>query len=90
MMGELKHLAQAAGRDPAAMAVILRAHNTITPQPLGEGRGAFTGSLDEITRDVETVRAWGIDELAIDPTYSPDGQTADGFLRTMELMRPLV
>ena len=90
MMGELKRLAQAAGRDPAAMAVILRAHITITPQPLGEGRGAFTGSLDEITRDVETVRAWGIDELALDPTYSPDGQTADGFLRTMELMRPLV
>jgi probable F420-dependent oxidoreductase len=90
MMGELKRLAQAAGRDPAAMAVILRAHVTITPQPLGEGRGAFTGSLDEITRDVETVRAWGIDELAFDPTYSPDGQTVDGFLRSMELMRPLV
>jgi probable F420-dependent oxidoreductase len=90
MMGELKRLAQAAGRDPDEMAVSLRAGVAITPQPLGEGRWAFTGSLDEITRDVEMVRAWGIDELAFDPTFSPDGQTVDGFLRSMELLRPLV
>jgi probable F420-dependent oxidoreductase len=90
MTEELKRLTQDAGRDPAKMAVSLRAIVAITPQPLGEGRWAFTGSLDEIKRDVETVREWGIDELSFDPTFSPDGQTAEGFVRSMEQLRELV
>jgi len=90
MMAELKRLTEAAGREPAAMRVSLRAFVAITPQPLGAGRRAFTGALGEIERDVETVRAWGVDELSFDPTFSPDGQTLDGFLSSMERLRPLV
>jgi probable F420-dependent oxidoreductase len=90
LVEDLRRSTEAAGRDPAGMRVSLRAFVAITPQPVGAGRPAFTGSLGEIERDVETVRAWGIDELAFDPTFSPDGQTVEGFLRSLEHLRPLV
>lgn len=57
--------------------------------PLGEGRGDFTGTLDEVKRDVETARELGVDELILIPDAS---LAADGdlFLKNQELLRPLV
>jgi probable F420-dependent oxidoreductase len=89
MIEGLKQRAQEAGRDPGTMSVVLRAFVTITPAR-GAGRAPFTGSLDEIRRDVDTVRAAGVDELLFDPTFSPVGQMGEGFLHYLEQLRPLV
>jgi hypothetical protein len=62
---------------------------TLTDAPLGEGRGDFTGTLDEVRRDVEAARALGVDELILVPDASMAG-TPDQFLRNQEVLRPLV
>jgi len=90
MVGQLHEMARAAGRDPAALEVVVRANLIITPQTLGADRWIFNGSLDQIKSDIEQVRAMGANELFFDPTFSPDGETDEKFLASMERMRALV
>lgn len=90
MIAQLRELAQEAGRDPAALEVIVRANLLVTPQALGADRWIFSGSLEQIKADIERVRAMGAHELFFDPTFSPDGETADAFLACMERIRRLV
>ncbi len=89
MIAQLGEMVKAAGRDPTALKVILRAFLHLTPQPLGEGRQIFSGSLEEVRGDIERVRGLGIDEVFFDPTFSPDGRTPDGFLASLEGVRRL-
>jgi hypothetical protein len=59
--------------------------------PLGEGRADFTGSLDEIRRDVEAARALGTDELILNPGATPSALESDAeYLRLQEKLRALV
>jgi len=88
MMGQIRHLAEAAGRDPSTLALIVLGFVTLTDAPLGDGRAEFTGTLDEIRHDVEAARALGVDELILIPDASAN-TTADAFLRVQELIRPL-
>lgn len=90
MLGQLREMAKAAGRDPATLEVIVRANLNVTPQPLGADRWIFSGSLEQIKADIDQVRAFGANELFFDPTFSPDGESADAFLACMERIRKLV
>ncbi len=90
MMTQLREMAKAAGRDPSALEVIVRANLHITREPLGAERWIFSGSLDQIKTDVDRVRALGANEIFFDPTFSPDGQSAEAFLACMERVRRLV
>ncbi|MGE3913427.1 MAG: LLM class F420-dependent oxidoreductase [Chloroflexota bacterium] len=89
MMAEIRRQAGEAGRDPAALKLIVLGHVTLTDSPLGAGRADFTGTLDEIRRDVEATRALGADELVLNPGATPGTETEDGFLRVQEQLRPL-
>jgi probable F420-dependent oxidoreductase len=89
MMGQVRQMAEAAGRDPAALQLIVLGHVALTDAPIGAGRADFTGSLDEIRQDVETARALGTDLLILNPGAGPSGQTADGFTRVQEQLRAL-
>ncbi len=90
MIEGLKGMAQAAGRDPKAVEVVVRANLSITPHPLGKGRGPFSGVLDEIREDVGAVQRLGANELIFDPTFSPGIQSEDDFLGSLERIRRLV
>ncbi len=90
MMEGLKGMAQAAGRNPRAVQVVVRANLSITPRPLGKGRGPFSGVLDEIKEDVGAVQRLGADELIFDPTFSPGIRSEGDFLGSMEQIRRLV
>jgi hypothetical protein len=85
----LRSMAQEAGRSPDEVELIVRANFTVTDQPLGSGRYIFYGSLDEIKSDVEAVREMGAAEIFFDPSFSPDGASAEGFLARMEQIREL-
>ena len=61
----------------------------VTPKPLDAKRGIFSGSLEQIKEDVERVRALKADELFFDPTFSPDGESAESFMACMERIRKL-
>ncbi|HJN86310.1 MAG: hypothetical protein QF714_10980 [Dehalococcoidia bacterium] len=39
--------------------------------------------------DIQATRALGADELCFDPTFSPDGVSLEGFLKTMDQMKKL-
>ncbi len=86
----LRSMAQEAGRNPDDVELIVRANITVMDEPLGgDDRFIFYGSLDEIKSDIEAVRDMGAAEIIIDPSFSPDGATADGFLSRMEQMKEL-
>jgi probable F420-dependent oxidoreductase len=89
MMAGLRGQAAAAGRDGAALKLIVLGHVTLTDSPLGEGRADFAGTLDEIRRDVDHAREIGADELILNPGASPGSETPDGFLRLQEQLRAL-
>ena len=89
MMAQLRDLAKAAGRDPAALQLVVRANVTLTDSPLGADRAIFTGSPEQVKEDVDAVRGLGAAEVFFDPTFSRDGATLDGFLASMERLRKL-
>lgn len=90
MIAQFREMAKAAGRDPSRLRVVLRAFLNLTARPLPGDRASFSGSLEQVQADVEAARALGVDELFLDPTLSPDGRTAEGFLASMERIRPLL
>ncbi len=90
MFQGVKEMAKAAGRDPASLRLLVRAHPDITEKPLGKDRWAFAGTLDQIKEDISRCRELAVEELFFDPIFSPDGQSLDGFLSRMEQMRGLV
>ncbi len=90
MITQLREMAKTAGRNPADLEVIVRGNIVITTQPLGKDRWIFTGSLEQIKADIDQVRALGANEVFFDPTFSPEGETANSILACMERMRKLV
>jgi len=90
MAAGLRSMAQAAGKNPAAVEVVVRANLLVTPSPIGKDRGMFSGTLEQIKEDIGAVRAFGANELFFDPIFSPGVHTQDDFLRVMEQVRRLV
>ena len=90
MMKHLREMAQAEGRDPASLELIVRANLMITEQPLGEDRWPFTGDLAQIREDFNQCRDLGAQEVDFDPIFSADGTSWERFSRRMEQLRKLV
>ena len=89
MIEGVNGMALEAGRDPAELEVVVRANLEVTKEPLGDPRFLCMGSLDQIKADIAATREIGVAELHFDPSFSTDGETLDGFLRTMEQMKRL-
>ena len=87
---QLKNLAKDMGRDPADLKIILRYNLAITSQPQAKDRPFFSGTLTQIKDDIASVKAYGPDELILDPTFSPDTQNEQSFLRNIEQIRKLL
>jgi probable F420-dependent oxidoreductase len=90
MSSGLKSMAEATGRDPASVEVIVRANLMLSERAGGDQRWMFTGTLEEIAGDIKAVEELGAEELVFDPTFSPDSQSEDGFIRNLERLRRLV
>jgi len=52
--------------------------------PLPDNRFVYHGSRNQIASDLKATRELGVDEIFIDPTFSPAGESLKGFLSTME------
>jgi probable F420-dependent oxidoreductase len=90
MFQGMQSMAKETGRDPAEVELVVRANFNFTEQPLGGARFPFYGSRDEIKADIEGTREAGAAEIIFDPSFSPDGQSVDGFLLRMEQILELV
>jgi probable F420-dependent oxidoreductase len=89
MWEAVKGMAKEAGREPNELEMVVRANLSITPAPISENRFVFTGSLEQIKGDVRACRDIGADEVHFDPLFSPEGASADGYLKVAEQMREL-
>jgi probable F420-dependent oxidoreductase len=90
MSVRIKDMVKSAGRDSAAFKIVARYNIDARQQPLGKERNFCSGSLDQIREDIRAVNDAKPDELIIDPTFSADSQTEEGFLRNLEQIRNMV
>jgi len=89
MFGAVRKMAKEAGRDPAHMAMVVRANLHITDAPLGADRTIFTGTMDQIGEDARACKKIGAHELIYDVTFEKGAQTIAGWLGLMEKLRNL-
>jgi probable F420-dependent oxidoreductase len=88
MFAGVKQMAKEAGRDPGALAMIVRANLEITDKPLGDKRMIFTGTIEQIKEDIAECKRIGANELLFDPTFQT--QSLDEWLALMEQLRKLI
>ena len=90
MIEGMRGMAQQAGRNPDEMGTVVRAFPMILDQPLGGDRFVYTGSAEQFKADVAATRELGVQELFFDVGMTPEGATAEGYVRQMEIMREMV
>ncbi len=90
MYDGLKGMAKEAGRDPGTLALIVRANVEIREAPRPKDGMIFTGTMEQITEDIEGCKRIGADEIFFDPTFGPGAQQVDRWLALMEQLRRLV
>jgi probable F420-dependent oxidoreductase len=84
MFDGIKQMAKDAGRDPAALQLIVRANVILSDKPLGTDRALFSGTFDQLKEDLTACRSIGAHEVFFDPTFTPGAQKLDRWLRLME------
>jgi probable F420-dependent oxidoreductase len=84
MFAGIKEMARAAGRDPSALVMVVRANLELTTEPGGKDRMIFSGNFDQIKEDVAACRRIGAHELFFDPAFSTGGQALDRWLALLE------
>jgi probable F420-dependent oxidoreductase len=92
MFEGIKRMAREAGRDPAALALIVRANVEMTPAPIAQNRADFAGTPEQIAADIRATRRLGATELLFDVQFSPGVERLDDMLARMqdlwEMARP--
>lgn len=88
MFDSVREMARAAGRDPGASRLTIRANVEVSQSPLPESRAVFNGTLAQIREDVEA-RKIGAHELFFDPTFQPVAQKLERWLELMAELRKL-
>jgi hypothetical protein len=84
MFDEIKTMAKNAGRDPAALELIIAADVEIHKKPIDKDRIDFTGTLDQIAEDLIAARRLGAAEIVVYAQFSPDVETAKDIVARME------
>ena len=84
MLDGIKQMAREAGRKPDEIELIVRGNVELSDQAAPNGRGDFTGSLEQIAGDVAATRSLGAVELVFDVQFSPEIKGTDDILRQLE------
>ena len=84
MFEGIKGMAKEAGRDPAALELIVRANVEIHNSPIQKERVDFTGTLEQIAEDVKATQKLGAAEIVLDAQFSPGVETANDIVSRME------
>jgi probable F420-dependent oxidoreductase len=87
MFEGIKQMAREAGRKAEDLALIVRGNIEFSDKPVGEGRGEFTGTLEQVAADMAAARALGAAELVLDFQFSPDVKSVEDILKRMEQLR---
>jgi probable F420-dependent oxidoreductase len=84
MFGAIRQMASEAGRDPAQLALVVRANLWVTDGARAGARPIFAGSLEQIRADIDATRALGAHELLLDAAYMPGVCSAADLVAWME------
>ena len=78
------------GRDPDALALVVRAVVHLSDEPLGADRPSYWGTVDQVADDLLATRHAGADEVVLalhgDPTLD---EALDGYARVAEALEAL-
>jgi probable F420-dependent oxidoreductase len=83
----IKKMAKDAGRDPAALELIVTAGVDIHQKPIEKERIEFTGSLEQIGEDFAKARKLGAAEIAVYAQFLPEGETVSELVARAEELR---
>lgn len=86
---EIKALAAEAGRDPAALGLVIRRTVEVHDEPLGDDRADFSGTAEQIAGDMAAARDLGASELILDVTFDPGVKSLSDILDRLELLSRL-
>jgi probable F420-dependent oxidoreductase len=89
MFEGIKDAARQAGRDPSELELVMRGNVEVTEAPLGDDRGPFCGTTEQIAADIAASKEIGSTQLILDPSFDPAVRTADDFVGRMELFASL-
>jgi probable F420-dependent oxidoreductase len=84
MFDGIKSMAKETGRDPVKLELIVRANVELSRAPIEKDRADFTGTLEQIAKDVVATRQVGAAELLFDVQFSPGVETVDDMISRME------
>lgn len=85
----IKRTAKAAGRDPGALSLLVRANVEFRDAPATGERADFTGTPEEIQRDIQTARSIGASDLLFDVQFSPDVRSVEQMIDRMIQLKEL-
>lgn len=85
----IKKMAKDAGRDPAALELIVTAGVDIHQKPIEKERIEFTGSLEQIGEDFAKARKLGAAEIAVYAQFLPEGETVNELVARAEKLRKI-
>jgi probable F420-dependent oxidoreductase len=87
LAGIFRQAAEAAGRDPAGLAVVVRANVPLTVEPLGDGRPFLGGSPRQVAEDLARLEPAAVDEVFFSNRAADDLDTE---VRLLEELRAAV
>ena len=82
-------MAGEAGRNPAALELIIRGNVKISDAAIQKDRVDFSGSLEQIAEDLAAARRLGAAEILIDVQFSPAIDSAEAMVARMEQFREI-
>ncbi len=85
----IKKMAKDAGRDPAALELIVMAGVDIHQKPIEKERIEFTGSLEQIGEDFAKARKLGAAEIAVYAQFLPEGEAVSELVARAEKLRKI-
>ncbi len=89
MFQSMREIAERAGRDPGALALVVRANVWIGEKPLSDPRVVFTGDPAQIAADIAATRDLGADEVLFDAQPSRNVRSIDDLLAAGEQLLEL-
>jgi probable F420-dependent oxidoreductase len=89
MFQSMREMAERAGRDPAALSLVVRANVWIGERPLPDPRMIFTGDADQIAADIAATRDLAADEVLFDAQPSRNVRSIDDLMAAGEQLLEL-
>jgi probable F420-dependent oxidoreductase len=88
MWGAIRQMADAAGRNPSELKMIVRGNLVITQKPVEKDRFIFIGTPDQIREDIAACEKIGADEVFLELGFTHGGQELSNWEKWLEEFKP--